>query len=196
VTVDRRSGGWRALTWADLTPKLLGDARCRRSPRRCWSPRASEERAGRDRPVLDGGPRGNTAGHGEVRERLLKAGLSEPDYTALRDTFDALSATADDPAMTAAPATDHPREVTIFYWGQKIDNNMPLTRQQDANEYTAGGDRPEGVGQVHVTGRGFHHFPNRTITLVPPPMLTRLERDEYVPAYTHHRGSKDGKPRS
>ena len=88
---------------------------------------------------------------------------------SLRDTFDALNVTADDPAMSRKlRRLIIPREVTIFYWGQKIDNNMPLTRQQDANEYTAVvTDLKESV-KFYVKGEDFITSPNRTITLVPP----------------------------
>jgi len=65
----------------------------------------------------------NAAGYVRGPRRLLKSGLSEPDYTALRDTFDALNVTADDPATSRKlRRLIIPRDVTIFYWGQKIDN--------------------------------------------------------------------------
>ena len=58
-----------------------------------------------------------------------------------------------------------PRDVTIYYWGQKIDNTMPLTRQQDGNEFTAVlSDLKESV-KFYVKGEDFVTHPNRTITL-------------------------------
>lgn len=189
VTADRSAtDGWRALTWADLTPKLLGGRAAPALPAALLVPPSMANSApaatdpywtlDRVEMLLD------TA---EVRERLLKSGMSEPDYTALRDTFEALNATADDPAMSRTMRRlIIPRDVTLYYWGQKSDNNMPLTRQQDANEYTAVvTDLKESV-KFYVKGEDFVTS-NRTITLVPPPMLTRLERDEYVPAYHYHR---------
>src|SRR5260370_9817914 len=87
-----------------------------------------------------------------------------------------------------------PDEVKIYYWGEKIDNMMPMNRQQDANEFhSVLTDLKESV-KFYVKGEDYFTFPDRTITLVPPPMLTRLERDEYVPAYHYHRPPSDGKP--
>jgi len=67
-----------------------------------------------------------------------------------------------------------PRDVTIFYWGQKIDNNMPLTRQQDANEYTAVvTDLKESVKFLRQR-RGLHHFPEPHDHAGTAAMLTKL----------------------
>src|SRR5439155_18126400 len=86
-----------------------------------------------------------------------------------------------------------PNEIRIRYWGEKIDNSMPLTQQPDSDDYVCVlTDLKESV-KFYVKGEDYFTHPDRSITLVPPPMLTRLERDEEVPAYHYHRPPSDGK---
>lgn len=85
-----------------------------------------------------------------------------------------------------------PRSVAIHYWGQKTSNEMPMTRQQEGSEFACVlSDLRESV-KFYVEGEDYSTYPYRRITLVPPPMLTRLEKDEYVPAYHYHRLPADG----
>jgi hypothetical protein len=46
--------------------------------------------------------------------------------------------------------------------------------------------------QFYVQGEDYSTYPYRRITLVPPPLLTRLEKDEFVPAYPYYRPPADG----
>jgi hypothetical protein len=81
----------------------------------------------------------------------------------------------------------------MTYWGEKTNSDMPLTKQQELKEFSCVlNDLKESV-RFYVRGEDYYTYPSRKITLVPPPMLIRLERDEYVPAYLYHRTPADGK---
>ena len=68
---------------------------------------------------------------------------------------------------------------------------MPMARGND-QEYSGLPQRPQGVG-ASGSAPGDYATPVRTVTLVPPPMLTKLTRDEHRPAYLYHR-ALDGGP--
>ncbi len=87
-----------------------------------------------------------------------------------------------------------PREVNANYWGARSSSKMPMGRQQGSNEFACVlADLKESV-KLYVQGEDFSSYPYKRITLVPPPMLTKLEKDEYVPAYQYHRVPADGVP--
>jgi hypothetical protein len=78
-----------------------------------------------------------------------------------------------------------PDEVELSYWGAKTRVDMKL--RAEANNEFAGtlSDLKETV-KFHARGENYY-TPDKQITLVPPPMLTELKRDEFHPAYLYHK---------
>jgi hypothetical protein len=78
-----------------------------------------------------------------------------------------------------------PDEVELSYWGAKTKVDMKL--RAEANNEFAGtlSDLKETV-KFHARGENYY-TPVKQITLVPPPMLTELKRDEHHPAYLYHK---------
>ena len=78
-----------------------------------------------------------------------------------------------------------PDEVELSYWGTKTKVDMKL--RAEANNEFAGtlSDLKETV-KFHARGENYY-TPVKQITLVPPPMLTELKRDEFHPAYLYHK---------
>ncbi|HEV3142484.1 MAG TPA: hypothetical protein VGZ47_01215, partial [Gemmataceae bacterium] len=121
-------------------------------------------------------------------------GMSDADYQATRNALDHLAETAGQARMSRTiRRLKIPASVSMTYWGEKTNSDMPLTKQQELNEFSCVlNDLKESV-KFYVKGEDFYTYPYRRITLVPPPMLIRLERDEYAPAYLYHRAPADGK---
>ncbi|HLW66170.1 MAG TPA: hypothetical protein VKS79_12735 [Gemmataceae bacterium] len=128
----------------------------------------------------------------ECQDGLI--GISSQDYESMRGSLDRLAETAGQARMSRTMRRlTIPASVTMTYWGEKTNSDMPLTKQQELNEFSCVlNDLKESV-RFYVRGEDFYTYPSRKITLVPPPMLIRLERDEYVPAYLYHRAPADGK---
>ena len=87
-----------------------------------------------------------------------------------------------------------PQNVSVHYWGAKTSSEMPMARQQDSNEFAGVLNELKESVKLYVKGEDFTTYPYKKITLVPPPMLTKLEKDEYLPAYQYHRLPADGGP--
>lgn len=79
---------------------------------------------------------------------------------------------------------DIPTEVTLSYRGEKTSGTVSLTREASGEFSGEVTGLKESVRFV-VRGEDFSTAPKR-ITLVPPPMFTRLARTEYQPAYLYH----------
>ncbi len=77
-----------------------------------------------------------------------------------------------------------PDAVTLTYNGPKSSGTVSLTREPNNVFAGAVSGLKESV-RFTVKGSDFATMP-RSITLVPPPMLTRLTRTEYEPAYLYH----------
>jgi len=91
---------------------------------------------------------------------------------------------AADPAPWKVRKLVIPETVTLRYAGRTVRGTVQMTRQ--ANDEFAGeiAGLKESV-QFYVKGEDFA-TEAKTITLVPPPMLLKLSRDELVPAYLYH----------
>jgi hypothetical protein len=211
--------GWRPLLWSDLTLALLGghevssmppalaaridvvylksiQDNCRPVFREVQKSQLPEEfRTAEARPE-------KFASLDEIEFLLANDAKARPEIEqqagaeklrALDDVFAELERRVADPRYRrklrklAVPAN-----VTVQYWGKKSSNVMPLTRQQHPSEFAGVlSDLKESV-RFYVKGEDFTTYPDRLITLVPAPMLTRLERDEYLPAYHFLRPPADG----
>ncbi len=212
--------GWRAMTWDDLTPALAGGP-VPDLPASLLNPLTPQKRAGAAAAVgmaLDagnpavaaaaaaaaGGPKDEPTtwtldrvnlllDQPEVRQRLSES-LSADHYQALMRLFEeSLPAKAAEPGMGRVfRRLDVPERVDVSYWGAKTSNEMPLARGNDQEYAGLLSDLKESV-TFRVRARDYATTA-RTITLVPPPMLTRLSRDEYRPAYLFHRPPLDGGP--
>ena len=77
-----------------------------------------------------------------------------------------------------------PTDVTLSYTGLKTGGSISLTREPTGDFTGTVTGLKESVG-YKVRGEDFATQP-REITLVPPPMLTKLMRTEYKPAYEYY----------
>lgn len=196
VIADRSADeGWRALRWSDLTPDLLMGRHPPTLPVNLLVPPAEATAVpppqdpawtiDRIEWLLE---------QEETRRRLFDGGITADDYEALRGVFDALEQRATEAAMSRRlRKLVVPAEVRIHYWGAKSSDEAPMARQQTGHHEFAVvlSDLKESV-RFYVEGEDYSTYPYRRITLVPPPMLTRLEKDEFVPAYPYHRPPADG----
>jgi hypothetical protein len=124
-----------------------------------------------------------------VQNEEVKALLSAKFQTqldAIAETMGQLEAKAADPGMSrTVRKLQIPDEVELHYWGAKTRVDMKL-RGEGNNEFAGTlTDLKESV-KFHARGENYY-TPTKTITLVPPPMLTELRRDEYHPAYLYHK---------
>lgn len=196
VIADRATDeGWRALRWSDLTPDLLAGQTVPSLPVALLFPQAESARAssGDDR-VWTVDRVESLLEQEETRQRLLAGGLTAEQYEALRHVFEILEERAAQASMSRRlRKLVVPTEVRIHYWGAKSRDEAPMARQQTGTyEFSVVlSDLKESV-QFYVQGEDYSTYPYRRITLVPPPLLTRLEKDEFVPAYPYYRPPADG----
>ncbi len=173
--------GWRAMTWDDLTPELLG----RNVPVLPPLALAAVPDLSLDRlnQLLDS----------TEFQQQLNAALPPDGYLEWMKFFERLGERAAEPGMGRRfRLLDVPERVEVSYWGVKTSNEMPIPRGNDQEYAGALGELRESV-KFRVRARDYS-TPTRTITVVPPPMLTRLSRDEFRPAYYYHRPPLDGGP--
>jgi hypothetical protein len=114
-----------------------------------------------------------------------KLGSMADELTALRKLLDDLAAVADRPSMgRKLRHLDVPQGVTLAYTGTRTAGGGNMSAER-GNEF--GG---EVVGMTEsvefVVKAEDYRTPPRPITLVSTPLLTRLARTEYQPAYLHH----------
>jgi hypothetical protein len=208
VIADRNSAdGWRGLKWTDLTPELLDGRAAPTLPAdvlfKIASKRSSmmfmvhpEGKA--DLRVDQFAGRWNLDAmdlvlHDPTMRQELSAQIKPDELTALDGVLETLDQRAGEARMSRTlRKLEIPQTVSIHYWGPKTSNEMPMTRHQDSNEFGCVlSDLKESI-KFYIQGEDFSTYPHRKITLVPPPMLTRLEKDEYLPAYQYHRLPADG----
>jgi hypothetical protein len=157
--------GWRAMTWGDVTPEVLGEA----LPTLSTQPDASQS--------LD--------------ELNRNAESFTTDAAALRVMFQRLADRAALPGMArTVRMLEIPTRVEIVTWGAKTSNETPIplgTNQEYSGTLT---DLRE---SVRFRARaGDYSTSTQAITLVPPPMLTSLVRNDLRPAYIYQRPPVDG----
>lgn len=194
VVADRGvPGGWRAMTWNEIDANLLGMEKPLLPVAALVPPADVDQAPMADSPHWTVDRVEALMESAEVRDRLVNAGWTDGQFAAFTDTFAALDRKAADPRMSRKlRQLVVPQTVTISYWGKKTSNQMPLTRQPEHNEFACVlSDLKESV-KFYVEGEDYFTYPDRRITLVPPPSFTKLERDEYVPAYLFQRAPADG----
>ena len=198
--------GWRPLTWADLE-KATGE----KPPELPLQPVRDVRFAVDYGPFLYGGADPFTAPTlpADVAavpndwskwpvDRVAQVFIENDDVKALlsekfSDQLAAIGATMSKLEARAADSSNSrklrklkiPDEVGLYYWGAKMRVDMKL-RAEGNNEFSGTlSDLKESV-KFYARGENYD-TPTKLITLVPPPMLTELKRDEYHPAYLYHK---------
>ncbi|MBO0697223.1 MAG: hypothetical protein J2P46_02400, partial [Zavarzinella sp.] len=118
--------------------------------------------------------------------RAMLGAKYQSELEAIEETFRRLDEKAADPSMSRTlRKLKIPDEVELNYWGAKTRVEMKL--RAEGNNECAGtlSDLKETV-KFHARGENYY-TPTKQVTLVPPPMLTELKRDEFHPAYLYHK---------
>jgi hypothetical protein len=175
VADPRATEGWRAMNWSDLTDALTGEP----------PPPSILPSAWRDR-TLD-----------QIEQELDKpqtqSGLSADAAGALRKYFAGLAERAASARMARRMRKLMvPGAVVVYYKGDTVRNEQTLKKLAD-NEYSGAlSDLKESI-RFTVAAQDYY-TPYQRITLVPPPSLIELSRDEDRPAYLYHRQPADSSP--
>ncbi len=173
--------GWRAVTWFDLTPKLLGADVPHVSLPADWDARSRE--AGL---TLD-----------EIELKLAKPETHETldadTKDGLRKALELLHERAQQAGMSRTlRELIVPDLVTLSYSGRSSSSQSTLQKIAD-NEYTGGfGELKESVSFT-VQGEDYYTA-RRHVTVVDPPALERLLSRESQPAYLFYRPAPGSKP--
>jgi hypothetical protein len=164
--------GWRAMQWHDLTPELLGSEAIPHALPAGW------ETWSLDRVET------------ELDRPEAHATLDADTWLALRDVFAQLHARAASPRLARRfRELTIPDAVVVYYQGQTVRSEQTLKKQAD-NEYS--GTLSDLKESVRFTANGEDYYtPYKRITIVPPPSLVELTRDEEQPAYLYHRATPD-----
>jgi hypothetical protein len=160
VVADRGSpDGWRPLTFADLRPH------CQLVP-----------------PTLTGVSPADMPG-----KTLDEIEQTHADDPAVQKLFADLDAKADDPRNgRTVRKLVVPAELQMRYDAIQSRARVNLTLNRDASGRYATDVTGLGESVRFVVSAEDFSTARRTITLVPPPTLVDLYRDEYQPAYLHH----------
>jgi hypothetical protein len=173
--------GWRALTWSDLTPELLGAPVSDVQLPADWKPRTPEIGLTLDEVEL-------YLGKAETHQNL-----AANTHKELRDLLEKLDTRAHDPAMRRRlRALVIPTTAELVYKGRTTSGKSPLQRLAD-NEYTGTfGELKESI-TFTVQGEDYSTA-SRRVTVVEPPTLDTLTREEERPAYLYYRPGTGVKP--
>jgi hypothetical protein len=170
---QRAPEGWRALTWADMTPTLVGAPVSQDLVPSTWRDQTIDQiELQLDKPEVTGA-------------------LPADTVIGLRNLLQKLDEQAASPAMSRRlRKLDIPEDVEVSFKGATTRNNQ--TFQQGVNhEYT--GTVADLKESVRFTVRGRDYYtPARRIIVVPPPSIISLMLDEAHPAYLYHRIPRDG----
>jgi hypothetical protein len=173
--------GWRALSWFDLDSELLGTA----------VPAVT---------LPDWAPRNIDAGLtlDEIELRLDKPethqALPAEAHEAFRNVLSQIQLRAADPALRRTlRVLAVPAEAALLYKGRTTNGRSTLQRLAD-NEYSGRfGDLTESV-TFTVQGEDYT-TPTGRVTVVEPPALETLTREEERPAYLYYRPFPGSDPR-
>jgi hypothetical protein len=165
----RAPEGWRALEWDDLVkhPELVG---------------------GMDVPAVEGSgmPPSWRGTVDEIDFQLQGETGNHPAAEPYLEVLSRLDEQAGSRGMSRRlRKLVIPQTVTVFSKGATSKNEQMLPRQGD-NQYT--GTLSDLKESIRFTIRGEDYYTaSRRITLVPPPTIVRLVRDEDQPAYLYYR---------
>jgi hypothetical protein len=158
--------GWRPLLWHDLKPSLLGNDVAIPAIPDAWQAWTVD----RIETTLD------------KQESELPANV----HLGIRNVIARLEELAEKPQMARRLRNlKIPPEITVYYRGDTVRSEQTFQRHNE-QEYTGAlSDLKESV-RFAARGRDYS-TPYQTITLVPPPSLSKLTRDEEQPAYLFYR---------
>lgn len=186
--------GWRGAKWSDLNPDLLGGIvpalpssfadiadSLDRINMRIDQPEFRRKLAEAKRAAGDAD---------SSKAEAAKTRLQELE--SLVELFEQrLPAKAAEPGMGRKfRQLEVPDRVMVVYWGAKTSNDLPLPQGENQEYSGVLSDLRESV-KFRVEASDYK-TPTASITLVPPPMLTQLSRNEDRPAYLFHRAPIDG----
>src|SRR5262249_53337531 len=128
----------------------------------------------------------------DMEAYALKQEDASPEATKpIREVLDELNQKAAYiPRQRTLRKLEIPEKVELYYQGttrgSAIDN-MQTLEQQDDKRFSKG-SLPELKENIRLWARGADYStPKKTITVVPPPELSSLSRNEYQPAYLYYR---------
>lgn len=163
----RAPEGWRALQWTDLTEDLVGVAVPQDLAPADW--------------------RGQSIDWIELQLEKADAPVTIDEKLALREVLDnRLVARAATPGMgRRLRKLELPRDVAILYRGATLSSEQSLQKEAD-NEYSV--TLTDLKESIRFTVRGEDYYtPYRKVSVVPPPTIVELLRDDERPAYLYHR---------
>jgi hypothetical protein len=181
VIADRGAPeGWRPLLWGDVTTELVGQ---KIAPLPMNVVAAASCLKSNQVPV----DRAETLlSQPEVRAAITALEGGGERLIQLDRVFERLTELSDQPWMARTlRALIVPEVVQVAAWGNITSAEMPLRR--DTNNLYAGELKDLKESVLFVVSAEDYSTAPRSITLVPPPVLTLLVRDEARPAYLHHR---------
>ncbi|WP_439629519.1 hypothetical protein [Gemmata sp.] len=173
VVADRTSpNGWRPLMWADVTEALVGVP-------------VPELPATTALPADPAARTVDAVLEDQTTRAAISTAMGGERYTELSAVFDKLEEIAARPSSgRTLRKLDKPTEVTFKYVGVQTAGDGEL-KSEGSDEYA--GDVTGLTEDVLFTVRAEDfRTPERGITLVPPPSLMTLIKEEYQPAYLHY----------
>lgn len=173
VVADRTNpNGWRPLMWADVTESLVGVP-------------VPELPATAGLPADPAARTVDAVLEDQAARAAISTAMGSAGYDQLRAVFDKLEEIAARPSSgRTLRKLDKPTEVTFKYIGVQTAGDGEL-KSEGSDEYA--GDVTGLKEDVLFTVRAEDfRTPERGITLVPPPSLMTLTKEEYQPAYLHY----------
>jgi hypothetical protein len=167
--------GWRPMQWSDLNPQLLGSATLPALPPAGWQGWTMDDI------------------ELELDKPETQASLAPDVFGGLRSIFSQLEEQAASPRMARRlRQLQIPDKVLIYYRGDTVRSEQTLKKQADQQYSGVLTDLRE---SVRFTANGEDYYtPYKKITVVPPPSLIELTRDDEQPAYLYHRPPLGGQP--
>jgi hypothetical protein len=173
--------GWRALSWFDLTPELLGAEVPNVPLPTDWKVRDLSAGLSLDEIELN------------LDKSETHKTLAAETKDGMRGVLDRLEGRATDPALSRTlRKLAIPDEALLIYSGANTNSQTTMQRLAD-NEYTGQfGDLKETV-TYYVKGLDYYTASHQVV-VVDPPMLEVLLREEERPAYLYYRLRRDDNP--
>jgi hypothetical protein len=175
VVADRSAPmGWRPMAWSDVTEGLLGGS----------VPYMAPSLSGATLDHLETVAFRNSAARSQLRDEVKGERFVEIQ-NGLERVFDVLNGHAENPRMARTlRRLEIPENVRLTYSGPRTAGSATLAPGRD-NEFA--GEVAGLKERVRFTVRAEdYRTPLRVIDVVSPPMLTKLVRTEYQPAYLYH----------
>ena len=194
VVADRDTlMGWRPMLWGDLTPDMVGGP--------VPDLNVAALKAAAEINDLPDDPKAwpvdqiySLAVEDAASRARLSTALGGEEYLGFGNALDRVFQGLEDQA--GQPSNGRrlrklgiPDAATLAYEGVTKTGEVSLTRQQN-NEFAGAVTDLKETVQFVVRAEDFRTRP-KTITLVPPPLFTKLATVEYQPAYLHHAPPRD-----